>query len=162
MRGLRYPLLILEQLGFPLALTQTLQVLASSCLPQQIFNFGIWLRHMKAENTVWDFRACLIEDNKFRMGVQFNRLIYMYGTRLGSFTCHARDKENALVRARDFHVIYLYMVMSRFWYMHRYPSPRRRRTFSGISPLSLAARISWGSLESHSSASGHGLTLGML
>ena len=29
----------LERLSFPLALTQTLQVLASSCLPQQIFNF---------------------------------------------------------------------------------------------------------------------------
>ena len=40
MRGLRYPRLILERLGFPLALTQTLQVLASSCLPQQIFNFS--------------------------------------------------------------------------------------------------------------------------
>ena len=26
--------------GFPLALTQTLQVLASSCLPQQIFNYS--------------------------------------------------------------------------------------------------------------------------
>ena len=38
MRGLRYPQLILERLGFPLALTQTLQVLASSCLPRQIFN----------------------------------------------------------------------------------------------------------------------------
>ena len=35
MRGLRYPRLILERLGFPRALTQTLQVLASSCLPQQ-------------------------------------------------------------------------------------------------------------------------------
>ena len=34
MRGLRYPRLILERLGFPLALTQTLQVLFS--LPQQI------------------------------------------------------------------------------------------------------------------------------
>lgn len=86
----------------------------------------------------------------------------VYITRLGSLTCGASDKENVLVRARDFHVIYLYMVMSRFWYMHRYPSPRRRRTFSGISPLSLAARISLVSLESHSSASGHGLTLGML
>ena len=40
MRGLRYPRLILERLGFPLALTQTLQVLASSCLPEQIFNFS--------------------------------------------------------------------------------------------------------------------------
>ena len=40
MRGLRYPRLILERLGFPLALTQTVQVLASSCLPQQIFNFS--------------------------------------------------------------------------------------------------------------------------
>ena len=40
MRGLRYPRLILERLGFPLALSQTLQVLASSCLPQQIFNFS--------------------------------------------------------------------------------------------------------------------------
>ena len=40
MRGLRYPRLILERLGFPLALTQTLQVLGSSCLPQQIFNFS--------------------------------------------------------------------------------------------------------------------------
>ena len=40
MRGLRYPRLILERLGFPLALTQTLQVLASSSLPQQIFNFS--------------------------------------------------------------------------------------------------------------------------
>ena len=40
MRGLRYPRLILERLGFPLELTQTLQVLASSCLPQQIFNFS--------------------------------------------------------------------------------------------------------------------------
>ena len=40
MRSLRYPRLILERLGFPLALTQTLQVLASSCLPQQIFNFS--------------------------------------------------------------------------------------------------------------------------
>ena len=39
MRGLRYPRLILERLGFPLALTQTLQVLASSCLPQQILIF---------------------------------------------------------------------------------------------------------------------------
>ena len=39
MRGLHYPRLILERLGFPLALTETLQVLASSCLPQQIFNF---------------------------------------------------------------------------------------------------------------------------
>ena len=43
MRGLRYPRLILERLGFPLALTQTLQVLASSCLPQQIFNFSLKL-----------------------------------------------------------------------------------------------------------------------
>ena len=40
MRGLRYTQLILERLGFPLALTQTLQVLASSCLPQQILNFS--------------------------------------------------------------------------------------------------------------------------
>ena len=40
MRGLRYPRLILERLGFPLALTRTLQVLASSRLPQQIFNFS--------------------------------------------------------------------------------------------------------------------------
>ena len=40
MRGLRYPRLILERLGFLLALTQTLQVLVSSCLPQQIFNFS--------------------------------------------------------------------------------------------------------------------------
>ena len=40
MRGLRYPRLVLERLGFPLALTQTLQVLASSCLPGQIFNFS--------------------------------------------------------------------------------------------------------------------------
>ena len=40
MRGLRYPRLILERLGGPLALTQTLQVLVSSCLPQQIFNFS--------------------------------------------------------------------------------------------------------------------------
>ena len=40
MRGLHYPRLILEWLGFPLAFTQTLQVLASSCLPQQIFNFS--------------------------------------------------------------------------------------------------------------------------
>ena len=40
MRGLRYPWLILERLGFPLALTQTPQVLASSCLPQQKFNFA--------------------------------------------------------------------------------------------------------------------------
>ena len=45
MRGLRYQRLylerlILERLGFPLAFTQTLQVLASSCLPQQIFNFS--------------------------------------------------------------------------------------------------------------------------
>ena len=39
MRGLRYPRLILERLGFPLALTQILQVLASSCLPQQILIF---------------------------------------------------------------------------------------------------------------------------
>ena len=39
MRGLRYPRLILERLGFPLALTQTLQVLVSSCLPQQILIF---------------------------------------------------------------------------------------------------------------------------
>ena len=37
MRGLRYPRLILQRLGFPLALTQTPQALASSCLPQQIF-----------------------------------------------------------------------------------------------------------------------------
>ena len=29
-----------QRLGFPLALTQTLQALASSCLPQQIFNFS--------------------------------------------------------------------------------------------------------------------------
>ena len=36
MRGLRYPRLILERLGFPPVLTQTLQVLASSCLPQKI------------------------------------------------------------------------------------------------------------------------------
>ena len=34
------PPLILEWLGFPPVLTQTLQVLASSCLPQQIFNFS--------------------------------------------------------------------------------------------------------------------------
>ena len=40
MRGLRYPRLILERLGFPPVLTQTLQVLASSCLPQQIFKFS--------------------------------------------------------------------------------------------------------------------------
>ena len=40
MRGLRYPRLILERLGFPLASTQTLQVLASSYLPRQIFNFS--------------------------------------------------------------------------------------------------------------------------
>ena len=40
MRGLRYPWPILERLGFSLTLTQTLQVLASSCLPQQIFNFS--------------------------------------------------------------------------------------------------------------------------
>ena len=40
MRGLRYPRLILERLGFHLALTQTLQVLATSCLSQQIFNFS--------------------------------------------------------------------------------------------------------------------------
>ena len=40
MRGLHYPRLILERLGFTLALTQTLQVLASSCLPQKIFNFS--------------------------------------------------------------------------------------------------------------------------
>ena len=40
MRGLRYALLILQRLGFPQALTQTLLVLASSCLPQQIFNFS--------------------------------------------------------------------------------------------------------------------------
>ena len=40
MRGLCYPRLILERLGFPLALTETLQVLVSSCLPQQIFNFS--------------------------------------------------------------------------------------------------------------------------
>ena len=39
MRGLRYPRLILERIGFSLALTQTLQVLASSCLPQQILIF---------------------------------------------------------------------------------------------------------------------------
>ena len=38
--GLRYLLLITEWLGFPLALTQTLQVLASSCLPRQIFHFS--------------------------------------------------------------------------------------------------------------------------
>jgi len=39
--SLRYPKLILERLCFfPLALTQTLQVLASSCLPQQILNFS--------------------------------------------------------------------------------------------------------------------------
>ena len=37
MRGLRYPRLIMQRLGFPLALTQTPQALASSCLPQQIF-----------------------------------------------------------------------------------------------------------------------------
>ena len=36
MRGLRYPRLILERLGFPPVLTQTLQVLASSSLPQKI------------------------------------------------------------------------------------------------------------------------------
>ena len=36
MLGLRYPRLILERLGFPLALTETLQALVSSCLPQQI------------------------------------------------------------------------------------------------------------------------------
>ena len=41
MRGLRYPWLILERLGFPLALTQILQVLASSCLPEQILNFPV-------------------------------------------------------------------------------------------------------------------------
>ena len=40
MRGLRYPRLILQRLGFPLALTQTPQALGSSCLPQQIFNFS--------------------------------------------------------------------------------------------------------------------------
>ena len=40
MRGLCYPRLIFQRLGFPLALTQTLQALASSCLPQQIFNFS--------------------------------------------------------------------------------------------------------------------------
>ena len=40
MRGLRYPRLILERLGFPPVLTQTLQVLASSYLPQKIFNFS--------------------------------------------------------------------------------------------------------------------------
>ena len=40
MRGLRYPRLILQRLGFPLALTQTPQALASSCLLQQIFNFS--------------------------------------------------------------------------------------------------------------------------
>ena len=40
MRGLRYPWLILQRLGFPLALTQTLQVLGRSCLLQQIFNFS--------------------------------------------------------------------------------------------------------------------------
>ena len=39
MRGLGYPRPILERLGFLLALTQTLHVLTSSCLPQQIFNF---------------------------------------------------------------------------------------------------------------------------
>ena len=39
-RGLHYPRLILERLGFPLALTQTLQAVVSSCLPQQIFNFS--------------------------------------------------------------------------------------------------------------------------
>ena len=40
MRGLHYPRLICERLSFPLALTQTLQVLVRSCLPQQIFNFS--------------------------------------------------------------------------------------------------------------------------
>ena len=40
MRGLSYPRLILERLGFLLALTQTLQVLASSSLSQQIFTFS--------------------------------------------------------------------------------------------------------------------------
>ena len=40
MRGLRYPRLILERLGFPPVLTETLQVLASSYLPQKIFNFS--------------------------------------------------------------------------------------------------------------------------
>ena len=59
-------------------------------------------------------------------------------------------------------LIYLYIVMSKFWYIHRYPSPSRRRTFSGISPLSFAAMISSGVLESHSSASGQGVTAGIL
>ena len=35
-----YPWLSLEWLGFPLVLTQTLQVLARSSLPRQIFNFS--------------------------------------------------------------------------------------------------------------------------
>ena len=40
MRGLRYTQLNLERLFFPLVLIETLQVLASSCLPQQIFKFS--------------------------------------------------------------------------------------------------------------------------
>ena len=56
MTGLRYPRLILEQLGFPLALTQTLQVLVSSCLPQQIFNFSSKLL-IRFEKTAKEFAS---------------------------------------------------------------------------------------------------------
>ena len=56
MRGLRYPRLILERLGFPPASTQTLQVLVSSCLPQEIFNFSSKLRTRFAK-TAKEFAA---------------------------------------------------------------------------------------------------------
>ena len=55
-RSLRYPRLILERLGFPLALTQTLQVVASSYLPQQMFNFSSKLL-TRFENTAKEFAS---------------------------------------------------------------------------------------------------------
>ena len=55
MRGLCYPWLTFEQLGFLQALTQTLQVLTSSSLPQQIFNFSSNLLTLFEKKTAKEF-----------------------------------------------------------------------------------------------------------
>ena len=70
MRGLRYPLLILERLGFPLALTQTLQVLASSCLPQQIFNFSSRLL-TRFEKTAKEFASDAQTHKKYSQNCKY-------------------------------------------------------------------------------------------